>query len=53
MKIITIMDEFVEPQKTAETKSIRGILSKYADPKSAENEKGAWARAVVNNYDNT
>ena len=51
--IITIMDEFVEPQKTAETKSIRGILSKYANPKSAENEKGAWARAVVNNYDNT
>ena len=51
--IITVMDEFVEPQKMAEAKGIRGILSKYADPGSAEREKDAWARAVVDKYDNT
>lgn len=40
--IITVMDEFVEPQKKEDKKGIRGILSEYADPVLAEKEKGAW-----------
>ena len=45
--IITIMDEFVEPGKTARRKNLRGALAQYADPALVEREKGAWARAAV------
>ena len=49
--IITIMDEFVEPAKAVPKKGMRGVLRQYADPALAEREKGAWERAVVENYD--
>ena len=48
--IITLVDEFVEPAKAVPHKSIRGILSQYADPSLLEKEKGAWERAVVDRY---
>lgn len=48
--IITIMDEFVEPGKTARRKNLRGVLAQYADPALVEREKGAWARAAVDKY---
>ncbi len=49
--IITVMDEFVEPVKTVE-KSMRGVLTQYANPVLAEKEKGAWERAMVEKYGN-
>jgi len=48
--IITIMDEFVEPGKTARRKNLRGALAQYADPALVEREKGAWARAAVEKH---
>lgn len=50
--IITITDEFWEPEKPVNKKEMRGVLSKYADPKLAEKEEGAWERAVLEKYDN-
>ena len=50
--IITIMDEFVEPEVTEPWKSMRGALSNYANPKLAEQEDGVWEQAVVEKYDN-
>ena len=50
--IITVMDEFIEPAKTDRAKSLRGILSQYADPSLAEKEKGAWEHAAVKKYGN-
>lgn len=44
--IITVMDEFVEPARTARSQGLRGVLAQYADPALAEREKGAWARAA-------
>ncbi len=44
--IITFMEEFVEPTHENAPKSVRGILSSYADPDLAAKEKGAWERAV-------
>ena len=51
--IITIMDEFITPSVNSQKKSMRGILSEYADPKLAEKEKGAWERAMVEKHGNT
>lgn len=48
--IITIMDEFVEPEKTARQKGMRGALARYADPALMEREGGAWARAAVQKH---
>ncbi len=45
--IITIMDEFVEPDIAEEKKGMRGALSQYANSKLQEKEKGAWERAMV------
>ena len=56
--IITVMDDFVERQKSAEeerkekVKKMRGCLSEYARPDAMDKEKGAWARAVVEKYGN-
>ena len=47
--IITIMDEFVEPDIAEEKKGMRGALSQYADFKLQEKEKGAWERTMVEN----
>lgn len=48
--IITVMDEFVEPERTARGQGVRGILAQYADPALAEREKGAWGRAAVEKH---
>ena len=48
--IITIMDEFVEPVKTNRKKGMRGILSQYANPALAEQEKSSWEHAVVDKH---
>ena len=48
--IITIMDEFVEPVKAVRKKGMRGVLAQYANPELREKEKGAWKRAVVEQY---
>ena len=48
--IITIMDEYIEPEKTARKQSMRGALAQYADPALSEKEKGAWERAVVEKH---
>ena len=45
--IITVLDEFVEPDAVARKAGVRGILSQYANPTLMEREKGAWARAMV------
>ena len=50
--IITIMDEFVRPEENTLRKSMRGILSEYADPDLAEKEQGAWEREAVKKYGN-
>ena len=48
--IITIMDEFVEPEKVVGRKSMRGVLAQYADSELRKKEKDAWERAVVEKY---
>lgn len=48
--IITIMDEYLEPEKPVRKKSMRGVLSEYANPSLAEKEKGAWERAVAEKH---
>ncbi len=50
--IITVMDDFIEPDEKIKKKSMRGALSKYADPALREMEKGAWERAMVDKYGN-
>ena len=56
--IITVMDDFVERQKSAEeerkekVKKMRGCLSEYARPDAMDKEKGAWERAMVDKYGN-
>ena len=45
--IITVMDEFVEPERTARRTGLRGALAQYADPSLREKEPGAWAQAAV------
>ena len=51
--IITIMDEFIEPEKIVRRNGLRGALAQYADPALAETEKGAWERAAVIKLSNT
>ena len=50
--IITVMDDFIEPRELPAKKSMRGVLSKYANPALAKKEKEAWKNAVVEKYDN-
>lgn len=50
--IITITNEFIHPERMTKTAGMRGALSKYANPALREKEKGAWERAVVDNYGN-
>lgn len=48
--IITILDEFVEETSNKKEHSVRGRLSKYANPKLQEEEKTAWKKAVAEKY---
>ena len=50
--IITVMDEFIEPEKKINAESLRGALSKYANPALRELEEGAWERAAAEKYVN-
>ena len=50
--MITIVDEFVEPEQPLKAKSLRGVLSEYANPSLIEKEKGAWERAAAEKYGN-
>ena len=45
--IITMMDDFLETREATGGKSMRGVLSRYANPALAEKEEGAWERAVT------
>ena len=51
--IITIMDEFVEPEQILRKKSLRGALSRYANPAAKDKEESAWERAAVEKNDHT
>ena len=51
--IITIMDEFVEPEQTLHRKSMRGALARFANPAEKDKEEGAWERAAVEKNDHT
>ncbi|MBR0090474.1 MAG: hypothetical protein IJP92_02130 [Lachnospiraceae bacterium] len=48
--VVTIMDEFIVPERPERKKSMFGALSKYANPELMKQEKGAWARAVVKKH---
>ena len=48
--IITVMDDFVDCEKAARVRQMRGILSEYADPALAEKEKDAWERAAAEKH---
>lgn len=51
--IITILGEFVEEvPKAKSTKTVRGMLAKYADQSLREQEKSAWEKPVVEKYGN-
>lgn len=49
--IVTVMDEFIEPEKTERKTGMRGILSSYANPELAAKEKTAWERAAGEKHD--
>ena len=48
--VITIMDEFVVPEKVEKKKSMRGAIAKYASAERRAKEEGAWARAAVKKH---
>lgn len=48
--IITVLDEFVEPETATERESLRGILSSLADPSLRAQEDGAWERMAVEKH---
>lgn len=43
--MITVLDE-AEEKKMSGIKSLRGSLSKYANPNLIKNEKAAWGKAA-------
>ena len=45
--IITVLDEFMEPEKSVSRLSMRGALARYANPALIEEEKNAWERAAA------
>ena len=48
--VITIMDEFIVPEKVTGKKSMRGAISQYASAERRAKEEGAWARAAVKKH---
>ena len=51
--IITIMDEFLEPEAPTDKRGMRGALAQFADPALAAREADAWERAVGDKHGNT
>ena len=49
--IVTVMDEFIDSEKSAR-KSLRGVLSSYANSSLINSEKDAWEHAMVEKYGN-
>lgn len=41
-----------EKDKAKTSKSMKGVLNRYADTKLEEQEKGAWEKAMVQKYGN-
>ncbi len=50
--IVTILDEFIEEPKMKE-KTVRGVLSEYANPDLWDKEATAWEEEVSKKYGNT
>ena len=48
--MITVLDEEEEEKKINGIKTLRGSLSKYANPKLIEKEKSAWSVAAGEKY---
>ena len=48
--IITVMDDFVEPEKNNNKKDLCGILAEYANPELVKKEKLAWQQEMVKKY---
>jgi GH25 family lysozyme M1 (1,4-beta-N-acetylmuramidase) len=44
--IITVTDEFIDPENTIQVNNIRGTLAQYANPALIEKERGAWEQAA-------
>lgn len=42
----------MQRNKNEHKKSLRGALSRYADPSKIEEEEGAWERHVIEKYKN-
>lgn len=51
--IITVTDEYVEPEKTVSADDLFGALSEYANPSLMEMERTAWERAAVEKHAHT
>ena len=49
--IITITDEFIEPENAVGNQGMRGAPAQYADPAPAKREAGAWDCAAVEKHD--
>lgn len=50
--IVTVMDEFIEPENDIQVNNIRGTLAQYANPALIEKERGAWEQAVGEKHGN-
>ena len=50
--LMMLLKGYVKKQEETEVDSVRGILSKYANPDLVPLEKEAWERVVVENYEN-
>lgn len=50
--LMMLLKGYVKKQEEIEVDSVRGILSKYANPDLVPLEKEAWERTVVKNYEN-
>ncbi len=48
--IITVTDDFVQPETAVQAKGMRGALAQYANPALREKEEGAWEHAAVEKH---
>ena len=50
--IVTVIDEFIEPENVIQVNNIRGTLAQYANQALIEIERGAWEQAVGEKHGN-
>jgi len=50
--LVEELSKKVQKKKKEHKKSLRGALSKYADPSKIKDEEGAWQRHVIEKYKN-